>query len=327
MAPDGSVRIPAAPFTCNDAPPMPLLRDTPSPWPQPGRIRVLLPILLLLVPAGCEGGSDGVPDARAEAPEVQVDRTDQGLPDPAAFTEVLRHVVDGALVDYARLQENRAGLDAWIRAQAETDPADLEAAPESHQLAFWINAYNSCMLRIVIDHYPIEAGGAGFFGRIVNRVADRPENSVWQIRDVFGRDHCPVAGEDRSQDEIEHDIIRPDFQEPRIHFAVNCAARSCPVLAADAYHGDHLEEQLEQAVEVFMENPDHFRVEVGDPPVLRLNKVLDWYSEDFGGVDALPAFFRDRVGHRHREALESPGISVEFFEYDWTLNDTAVHRD
>lgn len=296
-----------------------------------GRNRLLdllpLSLLVLVGSTSCVDGKEASADQeQGIAPAARaVERDARGLPDPEALTRVLQPVVEGALVDYQQLQDNRSGLDAWIRAQAETDPTDLAAAPESHQLAFWINAYNSCMLHLVIENYPIEPGGTGLFGRIVNRVADRPDNSVWQIRDVFGRDHCPVAGSDRSQDEIEHEIIRPEFGEPRIHFAVNCAARSCPVLSPEAYDGDRLEEQLERAVEVFMGNPDHFRVENGDRPVLRLNKVLDWYSEDFGGEEGLPPFFASRAEGETRERLTSPRISVEFFEYDWILNDTAVH--
>lgn len=252
-----------------------------------------------------------------------VGQTPDGLPDPGAFTEVLAPVVEGALVDYALLQEQRRGLDAWIAALGSTSMSTLEAAPESAQLAFWINAYNACMLKLVVDHYPLEPGNTGLFGAIANRFADRPENSVWQIRNVFSREHCTVAGSSRSQDEIEHEIIRPVFGEPRIHFAVNCAARSCPRLAEEAYRGETLHEQLEAAVRGLVTSPEHFRLVPSSPPVLRLNRVLDWYSEDFGGTDQLPSFFEPYVDEATREHLQRPGISVEFFEYDWTLNDVS----
>jgi hypothetical protein len=243
------------------------------------------------------------------------------LPDHGVFTRVLERVVQIPRVDYALLKEERAGLDRYVDALSATDPGALEAASREEQLAFWINAYNACMLRLVVDHYPIEAGGVGLFGAVRNRVAGYPDNSVWQIRDVFSRNHCPVAGRDRSQDEIEHEIIRPRFEEPRIHFAVNCAALSCPVLWPDAYTADALEDQLDRAVRHLIRNPDHFLLEGTSPATLTLNKVLDWYAEDFNGTEGLKTFFADYLQGSARERVLAPTTQVRFFEYDWTLND------
>jgi hypothetical protein len=246
------------------------------------------------------------------------------LPDHGAFTEVLAEVVTIPWVDYARLKERRGGLDAYLAQLAAVEPATLAAAPREDQLAFWINAYNACMLRLVIDHYPIERRRVGLFQRARIAVAGYPENSVWQIRDVFSRKHCAVAGAERSQDEIEHEIIRPTFDEPRIHFAVNCAALSCPVLWPEAYVADRLEEQLERAVRGLISAPAHFRLEPGQgggSATLRLNKVLDWYSGDFGGTEGLRAFFLPYLEGRTLERVADPATRIAFFEYDWTLND------
>ena len=245
----------------------------------------------------------------------------QELPDHAPFSRVLQPVVDPPLVDYARLQEDRNALDGYLEALSSTPLAAVEGASREAQLAFWINAYNACMLQLVVDHYPIEAQG-GFFDRIRNAVADRPDNSVWQIDDVFTRDHCEVAGASRSQDEIEHEIIRP-MGEPRIHFAVNCAAQSCPPLRAEAYTATELDAQLDDQVRDFVANPEHFEVEEGSPPVLRLNKVLDWYGVDFGGAEGLKAFFAPYLDGERRALVAEPETRVRFFEYDWTLNDTG----
>ncbi|CAN5697799.1 DUF547 domain-containing protein [soil metagenome] len=245
------------------------------------------------------------------------------LPDPAAFTRVLREVVVVPNVDYSRLEANRGGLDRYLAELAATDPARLSAAPRDDQLAFWINAYNACMLRVVIDHYPIERQRLGLFQRARIAVAGYPANSVWQIRDVFDGKHCEVAGAPRSQDEIEHEIIRPRFGEPRIHFAVNCAARSCPVLWPEAYTGERLEEQLERAVRNLVGNPAHFRVVAENGPELRLNKVLDWYSEDFGGVEGLRTFFLTYLEGETLAQVRDPATPIRFFDYDWTLNDTS----
>jgi len=245
----------------------------------------------------------------------------QTLPDHDPFSLVLAEVVQGARVDYARLKANRRGLDRYLASLAATTPAGLAAASKNAQLAFWINAYNACMLRLVVDHYPIRRGGAGVFGGIRNRLAGYPDNSPWQIRNVFTRKHCEIAGELRSQDDIEHAIIRPTFQEPRIHFAVNCAALSCPVLWPEAYTAGPLDEQLDRAVRHLMADPEHFSLQGGPPATLTLNRVLDWYSGDFGGEEGLKRFFARYLDGSQRALVESPGTRVEFFEYDWTLND------
>ncbi len=246
----------------------------------------------------------------------------QELADHAAFTEVLAAVVVGSRVDYARLAADRSGLDAYVEDLADTDPAAIQAASPDERLAFWINAYNACMLKRVIDNYPIKR--AGGFLRIKNAAAGRPENSVWQIGDVFSGDHCEIAGERRSQDEIEHEIIRP-MGDPRIHFAINCAAISCPPLISEAYRGSSLGEQLDARVQAFVDDP--FQLEVvteNGTAVVRVNTVLDWFNEDFGGVDGIRPFLAPYASGSHREAMEDPDGKLEFIDYDWTLNDVVV---
>jgi hypothetical protein len=248
------------------------------------------------------------------------------LPDPSEFTRILRSVVTVPFVDYAKLQAERGALDRYIAALGSTTEASLRAAPREAQLAFWLNAYNACMLKLVVDHYPIRRQRLGLLQRARVSVVGYPENSVWQIRDVFSVQHCPVAGSRRSQDEIEHAIIRPTFQEPRIHFAVNCAARSCPVLWPEAFTAEQLEEQLERSVRTVVSSPEHFRIEGspepgGDGVTLRLNRVLDWYQEDFGGREGLRAFFLPYLEGQHLAWVRDPSTRVAFFEYDWTLND------
>jgi hypothetical protein len=229
--------------------------------------------------------------------------------------------VEGPLVDYGRLARLRGELDRYLSTLAATSPTTIEAMPPAERLAFWINAYNACMLKIVVDHYPLGPEGLRIIERLRNRLAGYPESSVWQIPGVFSREHCTVAGEERSQDEIEHEIIRPAFAEPRIHFAVNCAARSCPVLWPEAYEGARIDDQLERAVWKLIASPQHFRLERGSPATLRLNRVLDWYRDDFGGIEGLKAFFAVYLPARDRAFLLQPDTRVEFFEYDWTLNE------
>ncbi len=241
------------------------------------------------------------------------------LPDHSVLTQVLAEIVAGPLVNYSRLAADPARLDRYIATLASTDPSALDAANRDDQLAFWINAYNACMLKRVIEHYPIRR--AGGLLRLRNAAADRPENSVWQIDDVFTGAHCPVAGADRSQDEIEHDIIRP-MGDPRIHFAINCAALSCPPLIPQAYLGSTLDRQLDERVIAFLRDPVHFEVSVADgAPTVRVNRVLDWFNEDFGGHEGILAFLAEYLDGADRNAVADPAAGLVFFDYDWTLND------
>ncbi len=244
----------------------------------------------------------------------------QEIPDHADFTSILADIVRTPRVDYAALQDRLADLDAYLDQLHETDLDALESAPGDVQLAFWINAYNACMLHRVSAHYPIRKN-AGLVGSIRNAFADRPDNSVWQIRDVFTGAFCDVAGATRSLDEIEHEIIRPTWDEPRIHFAVNCAALSCPPLAAEAYVPERLEEQLDRAVHGLVANPEHFLMDRSGAGSLTLNRVLDWYGGDFGGRDGLLEFLARYVPEDDARFLRRSNIEVRFFEYDWTLND------
>ena len=243
------------------------------------------------------------------------------LPDHSAFTEVLAEVVEPPGVDYERLAADPAGLHRYIGTLDAASPTALEQASAADRLAFWINSYNACMLKRVIEHYPIKK--AGGFLRLKNAAAGRPDNSVWQISDVFTGAHCPVAGKVRSLDEIEHEIIRP-MGDSRIHFAINCAARSCPPLIDQAYEGHSLEDQLDERVRAFVQDPAHFQVVAGqEREAVHVNRVLDWFQEDFGGVQGIRSFLAGYAEGEDKEALLDSGTELVFLDYDWTLNDAS----
>lgn len=289
------------------------------------RLGVRLPGMGTMAVAGILAVAGAMTAPGAVTAAASPHQSPAGLPDHGDFTQALSGGVHGGDVDYRALAESYAeptGLADYLRQLESTTPAALEAAPAPHRLAFWINAYNACMLKRVVESYPIEPAG-GLRG-LRNRAAGRPANSVWQIKDVFTGPHCPVAGALRSQDEIEHEIIRP-MGDPRIHFAVNCAARSCPPLVPSAYDGASLDRQLDERVAAFMADSTHFSVTVGHDgrPVVRTNRVLEWYGDDFGGEAGLLSFLAGYASGGIREALHSPEAQLEFFDYDWTLNDIS----
>jgi len=246
----------------------------------------------------------------------------QGLPDHSGFNAVLEERRHGGLVDYEGLEQHPEQLESYLAELSAVTPEELSAASREARLALWINAYNACALKLVIDHYPIR--GAGFPASLVRSLKGVPGNSIRQISDTWSREFCDVAGKERSLDEIEHEILRP-MGEPRIHFAVNCASRSCPVLAPEAYTAGALDEQLDAAVLRLVGDAAHYSLERGDRATLRLNKVLDWYEDDFGGKEGVVAFLLPYLPANDREYIAGHGpAAVEYFDYDWTLNDTAV---
>jgi hypothetical protein len=254
--------------------------------------------LLVLVLSGAAGAAEG-----------------QTLPDPGIFDRVLGAFVRGDLVDYAGLAAQRLDLDLYLEQLGRTSPADLDLVSRDGRLAFWLNAYNACVLRLVIDHYPIAPGS----GQTAEQAAP---SAMRQIPDAGTRQFCRVAQRERSLDGIVHGILRP-LGEPRAHLATHCAARSCPALASESYRADRLDAQLDAAVRRFLADPRHYVLQRSERSTLRVNKLFDWYKEDFGGTTGVVTFLRRYASAADVDVLEPGRVRVEYLPYDWTLDDTA----
>ena len=222
--------------------------------------------------------------------------------DHARFDALLRAHVDSAgLVDYAGLSRESAALDAYLASLAS---APFEELGRDEKLALLINAYNAFTLRLILDHRPVSS------------IKDIPSGKRWDDR------RWRLAGEMVSLDQIEHERIRAAFREPRIHFALVCAARSCPPLRAEAYVGDRLEAQLaDQTRRVHSDA----RWLLFDPAsgTLQLTKLYDWYGSDFlqaaPSVEQYVAAYQPSV----RAALGAgERVKIRWLPYDWSLNET-----
>jgi len=233
--------------------------------------------------------------------------------DHSAFDRLLRaHVDEQGMVDYdafARSPEFRRYLDALAR-------ADLAPLPQNERLALWINAYNA---------YTIE---------LINRHEER--RSIRNINRTLGfiRGKGPwseamatVAGHTYTLDQIEHEIIRVRFDEPRIHFALVCAAIGCPPLRREAYAGSRLEAQLEEQAKLFLlGSPEKNRIDVQTRRV-HLSPIFRWYGEDFGRDDAEIGLYLARYFSGAEQALLRSGdFRIEYTHYDWSLNSQANAR-
>lgn len=226
----------------------------------------------------------------------------------AQYSDLLeRYVVQERWVDYdawRASEQDRTALQKYIDDLAA---ADIFALERDAQIAAWINLYNALTVDLILDHEPV--GSIKDLGSLMT--------SPWEPALVT------VAGRELSLNDIEHEILRKNFREPRIHFALNCASVSCPPLGPTEFTADNLEVLLDEAASRALHDKQWF-----DPSgcagaygsgTLRLTKLFDWFSDDFGGEDGVRAFIL-RYRPELRFQLLNTGCTLEFMDYDWNLN-------
>ncbi len=250
-------------------------------------------------------------------------------PDYADYAKALSHVDDRGLVQYEQLKANRKPLDDFTAWLATVSEADYESWDEPARIAFWINAYNALTLKSIIDHYPIRSS---FFSSLLY-----PKNSIRQIDGVWTEVKHPVMGRQMTLDEIEHQVLRKQFDEPRVHMALVCAALSCPPLRAEPYLGEKLDAQLEDQSRRFLRREANFRAvrSRSGKGTVYLSSIFDWFGQDFVGKYGTDTEFKDRdaatravlsfvslhVPEADREYLKTGAYTISHTDYDWTLNE------
>ena len=224
-----------------------------------------------------------------------------GVFDHSQFERLLERFVDGeGLVDYAGLERERGALGRYI---AAIGAAPFDALGRDAKLALLINAYNAFTLMLVLDHRPI------------NSIRDIPADARWEAK------RWRVGGAVLSLDELEHRWIRPNFVEPRIHFALVCAARGCPPLRRDAYDGALLQQQLEEQARMVHSDSRWFRFE-GGPGTAWMTALYSWYGGDFDQVSGSTLSYAARYSAELAAALaDGREVSVRYLDYDWSLNE------
>ncbi len=227
--------------------------------------------------------------------------------DHAAFDTLLRANVENGMVDYdafARSSEFSSYLE-WLA------DARFDGLNEPERLALWVNAYNAYTIELINAHQ--ERGSI----RNINKTL-----GFLKLKGPWRERLARVGGAAYTLDEIEHEIIRKRFEEPRIHFALVCAAMGCPPLRSEAYVGGRLDAQLEeQARRFILESPRKNRVDV-ERKTVHVSMIFRYYRADFGGRDAaiglyLAGFYAEGP---ERELLLSGRLRLHQTPYDWTLN-------
>lgn len=230
-----------------------------------------------------------------------------GAFDHSAFDAVVRSAVDDdGMVDYRALVADHAGLDRYIATLAS---ADLGAMERDERLALLLNAYNAFTLALVIEHWPIGS------------IRDIPEEKRWEAV------RWNLGGRRVSLDTIEHEMIWPIFGDPRVHFALVCAGRDCPPLRREAYTGRWVDAQLDDQARRFHAGPRWLRLDAGGG-VLELSGIYQWHAADFGEGEAGVIQHAARYSPPLRALLRAgKDVSVEWLEYDWSLNARRDGRD
>ena len=219
--------------------------------------------------------------------------------DHSLYAGLIEKYVKDGVVDYKGFKNEESVLDKYLKVLEDVDSTMLS---RNEQFAFYINAYNAWTIKLILTGYPG-----------VKSIKDLESffSSPWKKK------ICRIDGKIITLDDIEHNILRPRFKDPRVHFAINCAARSCPPLRSEPYRGGELDQQLNEMTSVFINDPSRNRLEENK---LYVSKIFDWFEEDFNGD--IPGFFlKYAKGDLKGQSEAKRGkIKIEYLDYDWSLN-------
>lgn len=218
-------------------------------------------------------------------------------------------------VDYAGMARERTALKGYLNGLATVRNEEFNRWPKPERLAFLINAYNAWTVELILTAWPD-----------VKSIKDLGS----LFRSPWKKAFIPLLSETRSLDDIEQDMIRAKgvYDEPRIHFAVNCASIGCPALRPEAYTAARLDAQLADATRLFLSDRSRNWLKGGlEGGELKLSSIFKWYGGDFehaGGLNTFLAGQGEALGlpDEQRRALRDGRLKIEFLDYDWRLNRT-----
>ncbi|WP_198330601.1 DUF547 domain-containing protein [Psychrobacter cibarius] len=218
-----------------------------------------------------------------------------------------------SVVNYNGMKADQSKLDSYMAATGKISQSEFNAWSKDEQLAFLINVYNAGTVELVLTKYP-------------------NIKSIKDIGGIFGspwkQDFVTLLGKKRSLDDIEHNLIRGSkrYNEPRIHFAVNCASIGCPALLNDAFTGSKLDKQLEQVTSKFLADSSRNRLKGN---TLEISPIFKWYKEDFetnwrvtNDLEGFLARYSSSLGLNKSQTteLKAGKMKIGYTDYNWSLN-------
>jgi Protein of unknown function, DUF547 len=214
-------------------------------------------------------------------------------------TLLKKHVSAAGVVNYKGFIADSVAFQAYLKLLSQGYPNDKNWT-KNEQIAYWINTYNAYTVQLILKNYPVKSiksikSGIPFV------------NDVWQMAFI------PIENQWYHLNNIEHGILRTQFQEPRIHFVVNCASKSCPKLLNEAYTAENIEMQLSQQARAFIN--DGVRNKISAQKA-ELSKIFSWYRGDFTKKQTLYAFI-----NQYADVKMTENMSIDYLDYDWNLNE------
>ncbi len=236
-------------------------------------------------------------------------------PTYSAYAELLSLAVKGDRVDYEALEDKKDELEEVVAGFSSLPLDSLKALPENEQIAFYINAYNAITLYSIVERYP-------------------DIKSIKDVSGVWDKRKWNVAGEQLTLNDIENKRLRADYNEPRIHFGINCASIGCPPLNPTPFQGSTLDEQLAERTSSFFNDPERFSYD-SKKGKLHITKIFKWFGDDFLANSnprpknssfskrdaAFVAFIAARMPEELALKILNGAKSIDYLDYDWKLND------
>ncbi len=243
----------------------------------------------------------GVPTCRVD--DVQSDSSP--ITHELFTKELQKYVSDDGWVDYEAWSKDTAGISKYLDIVSTHYPNEKNWTRDQ-RLAYWINAYNAYTIKLMLENWPVESikdikPGVGFI------------NSVWD------QEFISIEGNSYTLNNIEHGIIRPKFEDQRIHMAANCASVSCPQLLNKAFSADKLNEQLDEQTRLAFKS---FRNDLSDPNNPKISSIFKWYGGDFNWNDSSLEAFVEKYG----EVDLPDGVKFSYIDYNWSVNSVANKR-
>lgn len=211
------------------------------------------------------------------------------------------HVSPTGIVDYKGFVKDKAKLDAYLKTISENAP-DRNTWSKNDQLAYWINAYNAFTVKLIVDNYPVKS------------IRDLgPALKIPLIKDVWHYKFFKIGGQESSLDEIEHSILRKEFEEPRIHFAINCASVSCPPLLNEAFVASKIDAQLDKVAKTFVNDKSRNKISAN---AVEISSIFSWFKGDFTKNGSIIDFL-----NKYSAVKINANAKVSHLDYNWNLNE------
>lgn len=263
---------------------------------------LLLCVAIITITYACGAKKDvNIPDFSENNSKGSKEISSEALHKHTIWDELTKkYVAESGFVDYKGLISEKEKLNEYLHMLSTNHPNETWSSND--RKAYWINAYNAFTIKLIVANYPVET--IKDLGGRIYRV-----NTPWDIKFIN------IEGKEYHLNDLEHNILRKEWNDGRIHAAVNCASVSCPKLMQGAYIGSRLDDQLDTQMKDFIH--DETKNDISNPKKIKLSKLFRWFSGDFKtDGQSVISFINQYTASPLPESAK-----IEYLDYDWGLND------